>query len=141
MQTVYPSTSQEQDQMSQVSLRKGYWFYFEHEGNDISMFGSVWSGKEKVFFNNKEVSAFRNLTKLKSEHRFETGGHCYELKTHMTSMLKGQLEVSLYCDGELIQTESVAQVSKVNKKSFFLTIGSFLVLGYLFGYTVAKLLI
>ena len=39
---------QRNDNMSQVTLRKGYWFYFDHEGNDISMHGSAWSGKETI---------------------------------------------------------------------------------------------
>ncbi|MFC4700521.1 hypothetical protein ACFO4O_10150 [Glaciecola siphonariae] len=126
------------DQMSQVSLRKGYWFYFEHEGNDISMFGSVYSGKEKVFFNNKEVSAFRNLNNFKSQHSFEKNGHHYEVKTRMTSILKGEIEVSLYCDGELIESDTVAQISRKNWKSVLVSFVGLFVLFIMLGYIVAK---
>ncbi|MGB3725255.1 MAG: hypothetical protein WA981_05770 [Glaciecola sp.] len=102
--------------MSQVSLTKGYWFYFDHEGNDISMFGSAWNGKETVFFNNKPVSSFRNLNKLKSEHTFNVNGNHYRVTTEMTSILRGTLVVNFYCNDILIQTE---QVSQLEKGTFF----------------------
>lgn len=103
---------QRNDNMSQVTLRKGYWFYFDHEGNDISMHGSAWSGHETVYFNNKPVSSFRNLSKLKSEHNFTENGHVYKVATNMKSILRGTLEVALYCDDELVQTEGVTWAKK-----------------------------
>lgn len=113
-------TTLRKEKMSQVSLRKGYWFYFDHEGNDISMFGSAWNGKETVFFNNRPVSSFRNLTKFKSEHHFSENGHDYSVKTEMTSILRGTLVVKVFCDGELIQTESLSQIGKGKQgKGFF----------------------
>lgn len=126
------------ENMSQVSLTKGYWFYFDHEGNDISMFGSVWNGKETVFYNNKAVSSFRNLTKLKSEHSFETNGHNYLITTHVTSILRGTLKVQLFCDGELIETESVSQLEKGNQKKIFSNKGflAFLVVCFCIGAAV-----
>jgi hypothetical protein len=98
--------------MSQVTLRKGYWFYFDHEGNDISMHGSAWSGKETIYFNNKPVSSFRNLIRLKSEHFFNENGREYKVVTNLKSILQGTVEVVLYCDGELVQTESVTYAKK-----------------------------
>jgi hypothetical protein len=103
---------QRKDNMSQVTLRKGYWFYFDHEGNDISMHGSAWSGKETIYFNNKPVSSFRNLIRLKSEHFFNENGREYKVVTNLKSILQGTVEVVLYCDGELVQTESVTYAKK-----------------------------
>jgi hypothetical protein len=103
---------QRKDNMSQVTLRKGYWFYFDHEGNDISMHGSAWSGKETIYFNNKPVSSFRNLIRLKSEHFFNENGREYKVVTNMKSILRGTLEVALYCNDELVQTESVTYAKK-----------------------------
>ena len=103
---------QRNDNMSQVTLRKGYWFYFDHEGNDISMHGSAWSGKETVYFNNKSVSSFRNVSKRKSEHSFNENGRVYKVTSNMKSILRGSLEVALYCDGVLVQTESVTFATK-----------------------------
>jgi hypothetical protein len=100
------------DNMSQVTLRKGYWFCVDHEGNDISMLGSAWSGKEIVYFNNKSVSSFRNNSKLKSEHNFNEDGRAYKVVTNVKSMLRGTLEVTLYCDNELVQTEIVTYAKK-----------------------------
>ena len=113
----YSNDQQRENKMSQVSVRNGYWFYFDHEGNDISLCGSIFTGKEKVFFNNKEVSSFRNMNSTKSEHSFEKNGHCYVLKTHQTSILKGEVVVSLFCDDELVQSETLSQMSII--KSFF----------------------
>ncbi|MFT5815293.1 MAG: hypothetical protein ACI9VT_003065 [Psychroserpens sp.] len=104
------------DKMSQVTLRKGYWFIFEHEANDISMQGSIWTGKETAYFNNKPVSSFRNVSNRKSEHTFSENGHTYKLCTSMTNILRGTLKVDLYCDDELIQTESVSQFSNLGLK-------------------------
>jgi hypothetical protein len=101
------------EKMSQVTLRKGYWFIFEHQGNDISMHGSVWSGKETAYFNNKIVSSYRNINSLKSEHCFHESDHTYKLCSSMKSVLRGTIQVDLYCDDELIETETVSQFSKI----------------------------
>jgi hypothetical protein len=126
MQTTVDHNQSSNEKMSQVSLRKGYWFYFDHEGNDISMYGSAWSGKEKVYFNNKEVSSFRNISSRTSEHCFEQKGHQYKLSTNLTSFLKGSLEVTLYCDDKLIKTEAV---SAIGDKKYSWWIGGLFVLG------------
>ena len=126
------------EHMSQVSLNNGYWFYFDHEGNDISMWGSVFNGKEKVSFNNEVVSSFRNLSSTKSEHAFTKNGHEYLVKTHMTHVLRGELNVTLFCDGKEVASETLSQLEKGNLlKSFFsmdklLFVG--LIVGFLCGY-------
>jgi hypothetical protein len=128
------------DKMSQVTLNKGFWFYFEHEGNDISMHGSAWTGKETVYFNNKSVSSFRNLTKLKSEHQFCESGHTYKMITHLSSIMRGTLEVCLFCDDDLLQTESVTLSPKdpdAAKGSFFVKgLWKYLLIGGLAGWLI-----
>ncbi len=124
--------------MSQVTLRKGYWFYFDHQGNDISMHGSAWSGKETVYFNNKSVSSFRNISKRKSEHCFNENGHAYKVVTHMKSIMRGSLEVALYCDDELVQKESVTYVQKesvtyAQKGDFLKDLWKYLLVGAIIG--------
>ncbi|MFQ3191454.1 MAG: putative membrane protein [Paraglaciecola sp.] len=116
MQYIITKDKLRNDKMSQVTLRKGYWFIFEHEANDISLQGSIWTGKETAYFNNKPVSSFRNISNRKSEHTFSEKGHAYKLCTSMTNVLRGTLKVDLYCDDELIQTESVSQFSKMAVK-------------------------
>lgn len=46
MQYSQTNTNTRKEDMSQVTMRKGFWFYFEHEGHDISVHGSAWSGKD-----------------------------------------------------------------------------------------------
>lgn len=121
------------EKMSQVTLRKGYWFYFDHNGNDISMHGSAWSGKETVYFNNKAVSSFRNISSRKSEHKFIENGHQYKLSTNMKSLLRGTLDVSLYCDDLLVKTESVTYTKDFGKTlPFYILLG--VIGGFLAGY-------
>jgi hypothetical protein len=120
--------------MSQVTLRKGYWFYFDHEGNDISMHGSAWSGKETIYFNNKPVSSFRNLIRLKSEHFFNENGREYKVVTNMKSILRGTLEVALYCNDELVQIESVTYAKKGTfRKDFWKGLWIYILLGAITG--------
>jgi hypothetical protein len=51
-------------------MRKGFWFYFEHQGHDISVHGSAWSGKETIYMDNHPVSDKRNLTSFTGKHDF-----------------------------------------------------------------------
>jgi hypothetical protein len=71
-QMQYSETTAEErnEKMSQVSMRKGFWFYFEHQGHDISVHGSAWSGKETIYVDNHPVSDKRNLTSFTGKHDF-----------------------------------------------------------------------
>jgi hypothetical protein len=101
-------STNEEEAMSQVSLRKGYWFFFDDEGDDISIHGSAWSGKETVYFNNKKVSEIRNITSRSGTHHFEAKQHSYKVEFQITSLRQGTLEVRVFKDGHLLGQESAS---------------------------------
>lgn len=96
------------DTMSQVSMKNGFWFYFNHDGNDISVHGSAWSGKETVYVNNHPVSIKRVLTSRTSIHQFKVNDTDYRIVFKMASITMARLVVSLYANDELVSTEEKA---------------------------------
>lgn len=127
--------------MSQVSMKNGFWFYFEHEGNDVSVHGSAWSGKEVVYLNNHPVSIKRNLFSRKSTHVFSIAGKQGRIEYNLVSLLKGELSVSLFVDEVLIANECKAY--KPQKKSgpkAMATIVLSAMAGALFGYGLVTLI-
>lgn len=102
------SNKDEGDAMSQVSMKNGFWFYFDHDGNDISVHGSAWSGKETVYVNNHPVSIKRVLTSRTSIHQFKVKDTDYRIVFKMASIIMARLSVSLYANDELVSTEEKA---------------------------------
>lgn len=88
-----------------VSLKHGYWFYFDDEGAQIAAHGSALSGKETVFVD-REISSSKRCYKRTSTHDFQYQGHNYQVVFFVESMLKGTLSCSLYKDGKLVSATS-----------------------------------
>ena len=87
--------------VSQGSISKGIWFVYNDEVNSIKVWGACFSGKEKVYLNEKPVSEKRNL-KMKSEHAFvDVHGNNYEVKVLTTNIRKGIIECHFYKNGEI----------------------------------------
>ena len=128
--------------MSQVSMRQGFWFYFTHNGHDISVHGSAWSGKESVYVNNHPVSIKRNLMSFTGEHHFEHDGVKYKVKITVASILRGQIVTELYADGELAGKESLAMTpnehdanyTKKSRITFIAIFVGFFLVGMAAGY-------
>jgi len=125
-------------QMSQVSMLKGYWFYFKYNNNDISVHGSSWSGKEVVYFNNHPVSMKRNITNFKSTHEFEAEGVSYTVNVNLISVLKGAVETEVFANGESLAKQTLAIAKKGAKNEpwykVLAFIVAFFVVGAAFGY-------
>ncbi|MBT1449291.1 hypothetical protein KJ365_00230 [Glaciecola sp. XM2] len=136
---------QDKPDMSQVSMLKGYWFYFKHNNNDISVHGSSWSGKEVVYFNNHPVSMKRNVTSFKTTHEFEAEGVNYTVNIHLVSVLKGAVETEVFANGESIGKETLAITKKGAKKEpwykVLAFIAAFFVAGAAFGYFVVSFIV
>lgn len=132
--------------MSKVSMSNGYWFYFKHNDNDISVHGSAWSGKESVFLNNHPISIKRNLTRFSGNHSFSEKGVDYRVQIKLTSFWKGGVSASLYADEELISTEDLAfipnakngQKSSAKWRDFLWFLLVMFGVGLAVGYFVAK---
>lgn len=79
-------------QKSESSIKNGIWFIHNDGPNAIQVWGSCFSGKEKVYFNNELVSDQRSV-KMQSVHKFEDkNGKNYEVEIKTNSLLKGELE-------------------------------------------------
>lgn len=83
------------------SFKEGYTFRFTDDACVIEARCSAWNGMERVFVNNREVSSRLSIS-LSTTHRFEEGGHDYEMVINMVSFLTGAVQVWLLKDGELI---------------------------------------
>jgi hypothetical protein len=145
MQYSQASAEERNEAMSQVTMRKGYWFYFKHEGHDISVHGSAWSGQETVYVDNHPVSDIRNLTSLTGEHHFVIDNNQYHLTIKVTSILRGTIEVTLRCNDEIVGVESKSYVAKTNGKKFtkelLILMAAGAVVGYLVGSFIAPFIV
>lgn len=135
------SAEERNEAMSQVTMRKGYWFYFEHEGHDISVHGSAWSGKEAVYVDNHPVSDIRNLTSLTGEHHFVIDNNQYHLTIKMTSILRGTMEVTLRCNDKIVGVESKSYATKTNGKKVIKELLILMAAGAVVGYLFARFIV
>jgi len=137
MQYSQASAKERNEAMSQVTMRKGFWFYFEHEGHDISVHGSAWSGRETVYVNNHPVSDRRNITSFTGKHDFKIGSKQYHVTVKLVSVMKGTIEVTLCCEDEIIGVESKSYISRANGKKLttelLILAFSGAIVGYAFG--------
>jgi hypothetical protein len=125
--------------MSQVSMKNGYWFYFDHQGNDISMHGSAWSGKETMYVNNHPVSIKRKLFGRLSQHYFTVDDIQYRAEVYLAKFATGEVQVSLYANDVLVAKESKAYLPNAKKTSIWVIMLAAL-LGGVVGYSSVSLI-
>ncbi|MFT7560557.1 MAG: hypothetical protein ACI93R_002478 [Flavobacteriales bacterium] len=92
-----------------VTLKKGYWFFFEDNGTKFAAQGSIWSGKETIYADDEIVSSKRSFSRS-SIHSFELNGHAYSVKFHMSNILTGALECQVTRDGLDFYTQNLAYI-------------------------------
>jgi hypothetical protein len=114
-----------------VSLKHGYWFYFDDAGIQIVAFASALSGKEVVFVDDEIVSNMRSF-KLKATHRFEHKGHQYEVVIALENIFSGAISCSLLKDGILLTKTSKSLYQRSLNKLFLVS----LCIGILCGFGV-----
>lgn len=126
-----------QSENDQISLRNGYWFYFDDNGLKITAFGSCLSGKEIVFVDDEIVSR-RYSWRKNSTHSFKHNMDDYEIAYIVTSMARGELACTLKKNGVLLSTLTKAYVptgvSTLRFISFQFLIG--LIAGSVFGFSL-----
>jgi hypothetical protein len=118
-----------------VSVKHGYWFYFEDEGTQIVVFASALSGKEVVFVDDEIVSS-KHSFRLKATHSFEYKGRQYEVIIAMENLLKGTINCSLQKDGVLLNKTSKSFHQRSIMKVFLVS----LCLGVIFGFSFVWLM-
>lgn len=123
-------------QHEEVTVRHGYWFYFDDGGLKITAFGSGMSGKEIIFVGDEAVSSKRAI-RFRSKHTFDYGGNHYEVEFVIKNMLTGELECVLSKNGAVIQRATKAYL--VKDKGSATKIGFAVVQGVLIGLALVYL--
>jgi len=121
-----------------ISAIYGYWFYFQDGDDEIAVFGSGWSGKEIIYFNDNEVSQSRSW-KFETAHEFTKNSKHYKVVYNVISMLTATVKCSLFIDGELTDEQTKAVFAKEGTKSAWWTILIFFAVGMVFGYFGARI--
>ena len=142
------NNAEENTPMSQVSMRKGFWFYFKHKGNDISVHGSGLTATETVYVNNHPVSIKRNFIHFISKHSFVHDGTSYDIEINVKGIFSKDrnMTVTLFADGELVNVETYAfrpnkggiEFIKEDIRKIVLAFFGLFAIGYLFGKFGAK---
>jgi hypothetical protein len=96
--------------MSQVSIKDGFWFFFEDKEIEIAANASTFSGKETVYVNDNPVSEKRNYGTL-SLHNVQYMGKHYRLKFDVINIWTQKIECSLSIDGKIQFTETKAYIA------------------------------
>ena len=97
--------------MTANAFTDGYWFYFDDDGAQIAAAASLWSGGEKVFFNNQLVLRSWSLLKffkIPVRRVFETAKGPYELQFRLTNMWTSEIECTLTRGGHLVGRQSLS---------------------------------
>jgi hypothetical protein len=89
-------------------LRKGIRAFFDVDDITIAFWGSAWTGLEEVRIEDEVVSRKRSL-RFVTRHAFAHAGVHYEIVFRIVSMLRGEMEIELYREGELIDSDRVRQ--------------------------------
>ena len=93
------------DSRMEVSLGRGVSSYFDVDDITISVWGSAWSGREVVRVDDRVVCDRRSF-RMSTPHRFDHGGHQYEVIFSTESVLRGRYRVELYRHGVLVDSDS-----------------------------------
>jgi hypothetical protein len=121
----------------QVTVRNGYWFFFEDDNNKIAMHGSAISGKETIYVNDEVVSETRNY-RFKSEHLFKIKGVKYKVEFKVKNMLKGELVCRLFREDKLLKTETKAYFQKDNKTILITSLATGFITGLVIAFVFLK---
>ncbi|TDF38183.1 hypothetical protein EYS14_10825 [Alteromonadaceae bacterium M269] len=79
-----------------TSIGDGYWFFFEHEGDEIVLHRSTYMGIETVYLNDNPVSSKNNMIGLKRTHEFMLKGKEIRVVTDFVNIIGYRYECSLY---------------------------------------------
>ena len=81
---------------------------FEHQGREIRLVFSLYSGREQVFVDNQLVSECRSW-RFKNQHAFEAGDIRYVLEVSQKKSLRdiamGVIDIRLLANGTLIDSD------------------------------------
>jgi seryl-tRNA synthetase len=120
-----------------VTLKNGYWFFFDIEGHQIAANG-VMSGKESVYVNDELVS--KKWSFFGTKHYFKINNTDYLIDFEMASQFRGEVQCRLFKEGTLIATELKAFYNKDNKSNFWKVIFASFIVGFIFSFSTVFLI-
>ncbi|PCI62870.1 MAG: hypothetical protein COB37_06005 [Kordiimonadales bacterium] len=110
---------QQDSKFDMVTLSSGYWFAFDCDGDEITVHGSAFSGKERVYINDALVFEKRSF-RYHSRHKFPHAGHDYEVHFSTVSVFKASIECLVIKNGSIVGVKTagyyVGSKSKILKK-------------------------
>lgn len=133
-----------------ISAKRGVECFFDVDEVTIRVWGSVWTGREAVEVDGQVVSSKYSF-RFSTPHEFSHGGHNYKVIFRIAAMLTGLVQIELYRDGVLIDSDQGRHASvpvdpetgQVDWRKFTQTILLYALagglLGGVVGYTAAKL--
>src|SRR5690606_5965608 len=87
-----------------ININRGIECFFDVEDVTIRVWGSLWNGREVVELNDQVVSSKRSF-RLSTPHEFLHDGHLYLVIFITISIMHGRLEIKLYRDGVLLDSD------------------------------------
>ncbi|NDW21269.1 immunoglobulin domain-containing protein [Alteromonas hispanica] len=126
--------------MTQITMRQGLWCHLQHEGHDIAVHCSLWSGKEVVYVDDHPVSEHRNLFRFTGRHALRLNDQDYTLEVEVENPFTYRTEVRLKKGARTVKRESTSMLSRNN--SLFkniAVIAGIAALGAVFGYFAVML--
>jgi hypothetical protein len=127
--------------MTQISMRKGMWFYFDYENHKIALHFSTWSGKEVVYIDDHIVSETRNMFRFTSRHSIMLGDTPLSIELEVENPFTYATEARLMKGRRVLQSQK-ASLFKMNKRSvakLFAWLAAGMLGGYFAGYILAQL--
>jgi hypothetical protein len=129
--------------MSQISMRKGIWVYFDFQSHRIAVHMSVLSGKETVYIDDHPVSDKRNLLSFKGKHAIEVDGQPLTIEIELENPFTFKTEVRIKKGARTLQTQTthLLTASKNSLMYVITLLAGFVAMGGLTGYLLGKLLV
>ena len=114
----------------------GVWFYQTIHGHQLAVYGSYFSGKERIWLDDELVSE-KNSMKLRSRHGIDIEGQTYEIDFGFKSiwaLLLGEFSLDIHSQGETLFSGTKAMLTR--KQTMVAFLASFIA-GGLAGYLLA----
>ncbi|UTW58897.1 hypothetical protein KFE96_00910 [Kordiimonas sp. SCSIO 12603] len=92
----------------EVTLKDGYWFVFDADGEELIINASAWSGREDFYVRGEKVASNRSLIKKNEPFRFTKGGHQYEVRIKTSDFLTSEWECTALKNGKIVGIASKA---------------------------------
>ena len=114
----------------EASISKGYWFFFEVEGQQISVHASALSGRKRIWLDDEVVND--GSWRLKSKHQIMVNNKSFYLELKIQSIIKGELICNLY-EGETRVASAQSRLKFYWRKAALIFLGS-AIAGFLSGF-------